>query len=256
MAKKFWLPADRIVDGLAPHYACFASDRIMVDGAPVGYMYRDGEGWTFMAGDEDQDYADDPANLGLYSLNVLANYDRAIIAYLDAPPGAAFIRDGAGFVEDPEGAPVDPDAATPPQLNPNFPTCVGQLRISRDWVLTLPEPMNHRIEDGSLVFWRPGLTAWLSAWRDAEDGTAAARRNEFRSKVNPRAYDHAEWLSGAASCLSYRLAEDSDDARLPALYGYAVVGGNNLLLALYVDSGDDLASAQRMLRSVIPVEGS
>ncbi|MFV8050746.1 DUF2185 domain-containing protein [Mycobacterium sp. 48b] len=252
-AKKFWLPADRVVAGLAPDYACFASDRIMVDGAPVGYMYRDGDGWNFMAGDENQDYVDDPANLGLYSLNVLANYDRAIIDYLDAPPGAAFIRDGAGFVEDPEGAPADPDSDTPVHLNPHFPTRSGYQQLTRNWALTLPQPMNQRMEDGSLVFWRPGLTAWLSAWGDDRDATDAIRRDEFKSKINPRAYNHSEWESGPALCLSYRLAEDHDDARLPALYGFAVAAASHLLLALYVDSGDDLASAQRLLRSVTPL---
>ncbi|QZA27273.1 DUF2185 domain-containing protein [Mycolicibacterium senegalense] len=253
MTKNFWLPPDKIVNGLAPNYACYASDRIMVEGAPVGYMYRDGEGWNFLAGDEDQDYVDDPANLGLYSLNTLANYDRAIIDYLDAPPGAAFIRSGDGFVEDPEGAPTDPDADIPAYLNPNFPTRSGYQQITRNWALTLPEPMNQRIEDGSLVFWRPGLTAWLSAWGDETYTTAAERRDEFRTKISPLAYDHAEWASGTSLCLSYRLAEDHDDARMPALYGSAVTDASHLLLALYVDSGDDLASAYSLLRSVTPI---
>lgn len=48
--------------------SCMASDRILVDGARVGYMIREqptdsvSSGWTFMAGDETQEYADDAAN--------------------------------------------------------------------------------------------------------------------------------------------------------------------------------------------------
>jgi hypothetical protein len=78
--------------------SCFASDRITVDGKPVGFMYRDppsndiDSGWTFLSGDETQEYLDDPGNLGLYDVNTIANYDPTIIRYLDAPVLSAFER--------------------------------------------------------------------------------------------------------------------------------------------------------------------
>ncbi|WP_418028457.1 hypothetical protein [Mycobacterium sp. 134] len=37
--KKFRLPAEDIVPGLDPGDGCTATDRILVDGSPVGYMY-------------------------------------------------------------------------------------------------------------------------------------------------------------------------------------------------------------------------
>lgn len=85
--KKFHLPAEDIVPGLAPVDGCLATDRILVDGSPVGYMYRDGSGWVFTAGDETPEYLADPGHLNLVSLNVIANYDRATVPYLQAPPG-------------------------------------------------------------------------------------------------------------------------------------------------------------------------
>lgn len=79
--------------------ACYASDRVMVDGLPVGYMYRqerehdDGHsGWAFFAGTEDQAYTDDPSNFHIYEVNTIANYDPDIIPCLDAEFGAAFER--------------------------------------------------------------------------------------------------------------------------------------------------------------------
>lgn len=85
---------------LAPGYGgCIASDRIPVDGLPVGYMYRDepdnpmDSGWRFLAGDESQEYMDDAGNHGVYDVNTIANYDPAVIPLLDAPVGAAFARD-------------------------------------------------------------------------------------------------------------------------------------------------------------------
>jgi hypothetical protein len=96
--KRFALaPSD--IRQLAPgRGSCLATDRITVDGKPVGFMYRDppkddvDSGWTFLSGDETQEYLDDPANLGIYDVNTIANYDPAIINYLGAQALSAFER--------------------------------------------------------------------------------------------------------------------------------------------------------------------
>lgn len=82
---------------------CFATDRIMVDGCKIGYMYREDpdedypdSGWRFTAGDETDEYMDDPDHFGVYALNTVCNYDPDIIPYLDAPCGTAFYRDDDG----------------------------------------------------------------------------------------------------------------------------------------------------------------
>jgi hypothetical protein len=78
---------------------CFASDMITVKKKKVGYMYREkpnkntDSGWRFFSGDEDQEYVDNPDNLGLFEVNTIANYDPDIIPYLNSPFGAAFGRD-------------------------------------------------------------------------------------------------------------------------------------------------------------------
>ena len=99
MKKKFRLDASQIRPLVPNAGGCFATDRITVDGAHVGYMYREppdddvDSGWRFLAGDETQEYMDDPANLGIYSVNTICNYDPAIIPHLDAPYGSAFSRE-------------------------------------------------------------------------------------------------------------------------------------------------------------------
>ncbi len=81
---------------------CIATDRILVDGCKVGYMYReqpefDGDsGWRLTAGDESDEYMDDPDNSGLYHLNTLCNYDPEIIPFLHAEVGTAYLRDEDG----------------------------------------------------------------------------------------------------------------------------------------------------------------
>ena len=97
MAKVFKLAADQMKELIADHRACIASDRITVDGALVGYMYREepdeqwDSGWRFMAGDE-SDYVDEPKNFEIYALNTIANYDPGIIPLLTSTINVAFER--------------------------------------------------------------------------------------------------------------------------------------------------------------------
>ncbi len=82
---------------------CYATDRITVDGCRVGFMIREkpdsklDSGWRFFAGDEDQDYMDNPDNSDIFSLNTICNYDPDIIEYLESPVGTALYRDKNGY---------------------------------------------------------------------------------------------------------------------------------------------------------------
>ena len=94
------------IQTLVPHMgSCIASDMITVHGLKVAYMYReeaqssDESGWVFLSGEEGDDYIEDPENLGLYEVNVIANYDADIIVHLNAPAGSHFARNEQGVFE-------------------------------------------------------------------------------------------------------------------------------------------------------------
>lgn len=84
---------------------CIATDRITVDGARVGYMYREAPdndldtGWRFFAGDEDERYIDNLSNSAVYRVETIINYDPGIIGHLEAPEGSRFElnNDGVGY---------------------------------------------------------------------------------------------------------------------------------------------------------------
>ena len=84
---------------------CIATNRITVEGCKVGYCYRekpDGDwdsGWRFTAGDESEEYMDDPNNAGIYKLNTICNDDPDIIALLHTPAPCAFERDENGVFQ-------------------------------------------------------------------------------------------------------------------------------------------------------------
>ena len=84
---------------------CIATNRITVEGYKVGYCYRekpDGDwdsGWRFTAGDESEEYMDDPNNAGIYKLNTICNDDPDIIPLLNTPTPCAFERDENGVFQ-------------------------------------------------------------------------------------------------------------------------------------------------------------
>ena len=96
--KKFKIKADEFVELVPKMGGCFATDKITVDGMKVGYMYREetneemDSGWRFFSGTEDQEYVDDPKNTMIYNINTIANYDRAIIPYLNLQYGVELER--------------------------------------------------------------------------------------------------------------------------------------------------------------------
>lgn len=87
-----------IIQLIKPIGGCIATDKITVDGEIVDFMYRDqpdfeaDSGWRFLSGKETQEYADNPTNWAIYDTNTIANYDKAIIPYLDFPVGSELER--------------------------------------------------------------------------------------------------------------------------------------------------------------------
>ena len=87
---------------------CLASNRITVDGCKVGYMYREApdgsefpdSGWRFFAGDESEEYTDNPKNFNIFSLNTICNYDPSVMELLDSPFGTAYFKQNGFFVKE------------------------------------------------------------------------------------------------------------------------------------------------------------
>jgi len=83
---------------------CLATRRIIDEGKPIGYLYREepmegdingakDSGWRLLEGDEEQAYIDEPGNCQFVSLGSLLNADDSFLDLLSEPIGSAFIRD-------------------------------------------------------------------------------------------------------------------------------------------------------------------
>lgn len=96
--KQFKIRDEDIVEIIPDSGGCLATDRITVDGCDLCYMYREetdreaDTGWRFFAGDESPEYLADLSHSGVYAVNTIANYEPAILAYIDTPAPCAFER--------------------------------------------------------------------------------------------------------------------------------------------------------------------
>lgn len=71
MKKSLKIDSADIVDLIPSMGGCIASDKITVEGLPVGFMYREepeegwDSGWRFLSGTETEEYIDDAENFVL-----------------------------------------------------------------------------------------------------------------------------------------------------------------------------------------------
>jgi len=218
---------------------CIASRRITVDGRQVAYMARDpstragDSGWSFLAGDEDRAYTADPANFDVWHLNEIANLDPAIVPFLYALPGQRFVRDGDRFIET---ADSEPDAFAA-RLPTGVRVVQGRYGLGGAWAIDLPTPFRQRVEDGSCVLWRPGLTLWI---HELDGRTSIARLCE---QTSPAAFD----VRVDGEVLTYRLREDSTNAGTASLYALVVGEASHLQVGVYLDRESDVDVARAIV---------
>lgn len=251
-----------LVPGLG---GCIASDKITVHGQRVAYMVRgepaapEDSGWVFTAGTESQAYMDDPANFEVYDVNTIANYDRDIIPFLRAPAGSSFERPGnEDDLEPCEGTDWTPGTADeqaageqaarrggkwPP---PGFPIVEGEHALTSSWSLTLPSPFARRIEDDSLVLWRPGLTLCIAAFNNDHREPQAARLAAMKDTMSPDATSVREDTAGGVTRLTYRLVEDGQKSVSAIVIGAT----GHLHASIYFDDEADAATALRIAASI------
>jgi hypothetical protein len=113
--KKYAIPREQLRQLLPAMGGCLATDRILVDGEPIRFMYRVvpnpnqplDNGWRFFAGDETDAYLADPDHTAIYALNTVANFDLDILPYLNTPAPCAFEKIPGGHAYRPVDPPLE-----------------------------------------------------------------------------------------------------------------------------------------------------
>jgi hypothetical protein len=217
-------------------------------------MYREppsrdeDSGWRFLACD-DRDKLKDASSQSVFDVNTIANYDRDIVPRLDTPVGRAYAREGidGAFVQ--VKSPVDPDEC----LHADFPIIAGHHQLHPRWTIDLPYKFNRRSQGREVVFWRVGMTIFISLWENDADDTVEHRIGWFRGVMSDQAFEIEESVSDDWHRLSYRLNEERDCDTVYAVYGFCVTRWGHAQLSVYTDCEPDVDTARGIVEAVANV---
>lgn len=154
---------------------------------------------------------------------------------------------GEGALDDMKGGDIVANRLWPP---PGFPLVEGRYSLTADWSIELPERFARRIEDGSLVLWRPGFTIWLAAWNNDHEESRQERLAWVKQEASPQRYDECESEADGVTRYGYRLRDENEDGPVESIACYVFSDDGHLQLAVYFDDPDDEPKAWRIVRSI------
>ena len=124
--------------------------------------------------------------------------------------------------------------------------------MTEEWSLHLPGEFRRRVEDGSLVLWKPGLTFWINVWGNNGEtpderlawviGDASPHRSHERVVRQPNVV-----------LLTYELDESDAHDDTPcyrSLSGYVVGEPGHVQISAYCDDPGALKVAYAVIESI------
>jgi hypothetical protein len=139
------------------------------------------------------------------------------------------------------------------ELHPDFPVVTGDYAMTKGWSIVLPDAFNRRIEDGSLVLWRPELTFWINVWNSEGQASIDDVLARLLAAASAQRTDEQLVKEGAMACLTYELADDDaerDESDGNSINGFVVYPSGYAQLAAYYDTPQARTLAYAIIRSV------
>src|SRR5262245_34798560 len=133
---------------------------------------------------------------------------------------------------------------------PGFPLVEGDYALTDTWSIQLPEKFARRVDDGSLVLWRPGLTIWLAAWNNDHGESQAKRLKWIKEEASPERFAESQRKADNVTCYLYRLREEGEDGPVESLSAYILNDDGHLQMSVYFDDPGDEATARTLAESV------
>lgn len=138
-------------------------------------------------------------------------------------------------------------------LHPDYPIVTGNYKMTDEWAVTLPVDFNRRIEDGSLVLWRPALTFWVTIWGN-DKGTSEENRlaSILETASDLRGEQQIERTDNLV-LLTYELPEE-DRSRQNSVYksisGYVIASIGHVQISAYFDTPEAKIIGYKTIHSV------
>ncbi|MCB9778730.1 MAG: DUF2185 domain-containing protein [Alphaproteobacteria bacterium] len=234
-------PEKRLIPAMG---GAVASRRLIDQGLPVGWMEREpprdprDSGWFITSGQETEAELSDASAFAVYDLDTLVRRDPEIVRFLTRPPGTVVGRVG------PDRQLVVVQGPPPPPVEMLTALQAGPARLTEHWRCVLPAACFRRLDDGSLVLWRPELTLWIDARSTTEP--VDARLQRARSERSPAATQVDEQRAGDQAALRYRLVEGTQPRWIARLFA----PGQELLVSASFDTPTAEAQARVVLWSL------
>jgi hypothetical protein len=127
-------------------------------------------------------------------------------------------------------------------LNPDFPVVTGEYLLTKGWHVSLRDEFNRRIEDGSLVLWRPELTFWINAWNNEGQASVATMLERLVAGASAERTEEQIEKTGTMARLVYELPDEVN--------GYVIYPAGYLQMSAYYDTPEARTLACEIIRSV------
>jgi hypothetical protein len=124
-------------------------------------------------------------------------------------------------------------------------------QISKEWWIGIDETYRTRVDDGSLVIWRPERTIWINIWKDSDGRTGQERLDGWIADRHAGATDLFEHEDAGLLRFGYLLEEPEEGGGdLFGLYSYTVGESSTVQMACYFDLREDLTWATAVSQSL------
>lgn len=135
-------------------------------------------------------------------------------------------------------------------LHPDFPSVDGTVNLTSSWSIKLSQAHSRRVEDGSLVLWRPNFTIWINIWKNTHNQSIESRLKRIVADASPNRFNETSEFKDRFHLFTYRLGEESDEEPAPSYYGHAIGPNDSVQLAIYFDDLNDANTASEILESI------
>ncbi|RLJ38831.1 hypothetical protein [Acidovorax sp. 106] len=138
-------------------------------------------------------------------------------------------------------------------LHPDYPVVTGHYRMTDEWSVVLPEAFNRRIEDGSLVLWRPALTFWITVWGNDKGASEEKRLASILETASDLRKEQQVERADQRVRLTYELPDEDPSRSQPSYHsisGYVIAPCGHVQISAYFDTPEARTLGYQVIHSV------
>jgi hypothetical protein len=135
--------------------------------------------------------------------------------------------------------------------HPEHPLIEGRYKLTNQWLINLPQQFNRRIEDKSLVLWRPGVTFWMNIWGNTRNETQAQQLTKVKKDSSKERFRQEERIEVGITRYSYHLIGDHEEGPVYSIFAFIFNDYEHIQLTCYYDDAEDEESIHDIINSIV-----